>query len=109
MGHEMRDELERLAATHGLSWIVALVSVAVSKAFSQKRETAMTVLRSLVASLLITFLIVENQPDMNRGALFISVALAAMLSDYIVEAVMGLGEKIKRDPSVLLKWFGGRK
>ena len=105
----MRDELERMAATHGLPWIVALVAVAVSKAFSKKRETSLTVLRSLVASALITFLIVENRTDMDRGVLLVSIALAAMLSDYIVEAVMSLGERVKQDPSVLIRWFGGKK
>lgn len=105
----MRDELERLAATHGVPWLIALVAVTVSKAFSQKREAAMTVFRSVIASLLITFLIVENQPALDRGPLFISIALAAMLSDYIVEAVMGLGERIRKDPSILVRWFGGRK
>ena len=105
----MRDEFERLAATHGIPWLIALVAVSVSKAFSNKRETAMTVLRSVIASLLITFLIVESQPHLDRGPLFISVALAAMLSDYIVEAVMGLGERIRKDPAILVRWFGGRK
>ena len=105
----MRDELERLAATYGAPWVVALVSVVVSKSFSNKRETAMTVLRSVIASLLITFLIVENQSHLERGALFVSIALASMLSDYIVEAVMGLGERIRKDPAILLRWFRGRK
>ena len=105
----MRDELERLVATHGTPWLIALVAASVSKAFSNKRETAMTVLRSVIASLLITFLIVENQPHLERGALFVSIALAAMLSDYIVEAVMGLGERIRKDPAILVRWFGGRK
>ena len=105
----MRDELERLAATHGIPWLIALVAASVGKAFSNRRETAMTVLRSVIASLLITFLIVENQPHLERGALFVSIALAAMLSDYIVEAVMGLGERIRKDPAILVRWFGGRK
>ena len=105
----MRDELERLAATHGIPWLIALVAVSVSKAFSNKRETAMAVLRSVIASLLITFLIVENQSHLERGALFVSIALASMLSDYIVEAVMGLGERIRKDPAILVRWFGGRK
>lgn len=105
----MRDELERLVATHGVPWLIALVAASVGKAFSNKRETAATVLRSLIASLLITFLIVENQPELGRGPLFISIALAAMLSDYIVEAVMGLGERIKKDPSIILKWWGGKR
>ena len=104
----MRDEFERLAATHGIPWLIALVAVSVSKAFSNKRETAMTVLRSMIASLLITFLIVENQPHIDRGSLFVSIAMAAMLSDYI-EAVMALGERIRKDPAILVRWFGGRK
>ena len=69
----------------------------------------MTVLRSVIASLLITFLIVENQPHIDRGPMFVSIALASMLSDYIVEAVMGLGERIRKDPAILVRWFGGRK
>lgn len=105
----MRDEFERLAATHGIPWLIAMVAVYVSKAFSDKRETAMTVLRSVIASLLITFLIVENQQNIDRGALFVSIALAAMLSDYIVESVMRLGERIRKDPAILMRWFGGRK
>ena len=105
----MRDELERIAATYWVPWLIALVAVYVSKAFSNKRETAMTVLRSVIASLLITFLIVENQPHIDRGQLFVSIARAAMLSDYIVEAVMGLGERIRKDPAILVRWFGGRK
>ena len=105
----MRDDLERIAATHGVPWMIALVAVSVSKAFSNKRETAMTVLRSVIASLLITFLIVENQSHLERGALFVSIALASMLSDYIVEAVMALGERIRKDPAILVRWFGGRK
>ena len=104
----MRDEFEKLAATHGIPWLIALVAVSVSKAFSNKRETAMTVLRSMIASLLITFLIVENQPHIDRGSLFVSIAMAAMLSDYI-EAVMALGERIRKDPAILVRWFGGRK
>ena len=105
----MRDELEQMIVKHGLPWVVALAAVAVSKLYSKNRQTLVTVIRSLIASLLITFLIVENQADASRSTTYAMVALAAMLSDYIVEAIMALGQRIKDDPSVIKKWFGGDK
>ena len=105
----MRDELERMIAMHGVPWIVALVAVAVVKMFSKERQTVITIIRSLMAALLIAFLVVENQAGMSRGELFLAVALTAALSDFIVEAVLLLGVKIKQDPTIITRFFGGRK
>lgn len=105
----MRDELEQMMVKHGVPWVIALVAVAVSKMYSKERQTLITILRSIVASLLITFLVVESQTETSRATLFVLVALAAMLSDFIVEAVMTLGQRIKEDPSIIRKWFGGGK
>lgn len=105
----MRDELERMIAVHGLPWIIALFAVAVAKMYSKERQTLMTIVRSLLASLLITFLVVESQPTMSRETLFVAVALASALSDFIVEAVLSFGAKIKQDPTIITRLFGGRK
>lgn len=105
----MRDDLERMIAMHGVPWIVALFAVAVAKMFSKERQTVMTIIRSLLASLLITFLVVENQTGVSRGQLFVAVALTAALSDFIVEGVLLLGVKIKQDPTIITRFFGGRK
>lgn len=105
----MRDDLEQMLMKHGVPWVVALAAVAISKLYSNERQTLVTILRSILASLLITFLVVENQPGTSREMLFVLVALAAMLSDFIVEAVMSLGQRIKDDPSIIARWFGGRK
>ena len=47
----MRDELEQMIVKHGLPWVVALAAVAVSKLYSKERQTLVTIIRSLIASL----------------------------------------------------------
>ncbi|MEG1651963.1 MAG: hypothetical protein RRZ38_12210 [Hafnia sp.] len=42
---------------------------------------------------------------MERGTLFIAVALAAALADFIVEAVMVMGQRIKEDPTLITKYL----
>lgn len=109
----MRDELERLAATHGVPWLVALVSVVVSKSFSTKKESARTVIRSILVGSLVAFLLVESLTWIDRGVLLTTVAIGAALSDSIAVVVLGFGDRMKRDPDILLKLieriFGGRK
>lgn len=106
----MRDGFEKFLVSHGAAWAVALVSVAVTKLYSKDSQTAITILRSIIASLLITFLVVESSDGASRGTLFITIALASALSDYIVESVLVMGEKIKDDPSLITKYLPwGRK
>ena len=105
MGPAMRDELERFAATHGLPWAISLAAVAITKLYSKERQTFITVTRSLLASLLITFLVVESSSGMERGTLFIAVALAAALADFIVEAIMAMGQRIKEDPTLITRYL----
>lgn len=109
----MRDELERLAATYWVPWVVALVSVVVSKSFSTKKESARTVIRSILVGSLVAFLLVETLTWVERGILLTTVSLGAALSDSIAVIVLGFGERIKRDPDILIRLinrvFGGRK
>ncbi|MGL4755958.1 MAG: hypothetical protein ACRCXB_26675 [Aeromonadaceae bacterium] len=101
----MRDEFERFAAAHGIPWVIALAAVAITKLYSKERQTFVTIIRSLLASLLITFLVVESSNGMERGTLFVAVALAAALADFIVEAVLAAGLRIKEDPSLITRYL----
>lgn len=101
----MRDEFERFAAAHGIPWVIALAAVAITKLYSKERQTFVTIIRSLLASLLITFLVVESSSGMERGTLFVAVALAAALADFIVEAVLAAGLRIKEDPSLITRYL----
>jgi len=108
----MRNELEQLIVKHGSFWIVSLVAVAISKMYSREKQTFRTVARSLLASVAISFIVVEHLASKETtSTIFIYVFVSSMLSDVIVESVMGLGRKIKDDPSFLAKFlpWGGKK
>lgn len=108
----MRNELEQLIVKHGAFWVVALVAVAISKLYSKEKQTIKTVLRSLLASLAISFIVVEQlAPEKSTSTIFIYVFVVGILSDVIIEVIMSLGKKIKDDPSVLSKYlpWGNKK
>ena len=100
----MRDELEQMAAKHAMPWVIAIVAVAVSKMYSTERATVAMIARSLLAATLISFLLVEST-TMSRSTLFVTIAIAAALTDAIVMAVLGLGDKIRQDPSIITKYL----
>ena len=112
----MRNELEQLMIKHGAYWVVALVAVVISKMYSRERQTLKTVVRSVFASLVISYIAVEilsaSKPE---GTVFMYVFVASILSDVIFDVVMTVGtsvaKKIKDDPSVLVKYlpWGSKK
>lgn len=108
----MRNELEQLMMKHGAYWVVALVAVAISKMYSREQQTIKTVLRSLLAALVISFILVEQlAPEKATSTIFIYVFVTGILSDVIIEVIMSLGKKIKEDPSIIFKYlpWGNKK
>lgn len=102
----MRNELEQFVVRHGAYWVVALVAVAIGKLYSREKQTIKTVLRSVLASLAISFIVVEQfTGSVEQSTVFMYVFVASILSDVIVEMIMGLGIRIKEDPSLLTKFL----
>lgn len=112
----MRNEFEQLMLKHGANWVVALVAVAISKMYSREPQTVKTVLRSLLAALVISFMVVEQfAPEKPTSTIFIYVFVTSILVDVIIDVIMTVGlsaaKKIKEDPSVLSKYlpWGNKK
>lgn len=106
----MRNELEQMFAKYGSYWVIALFAVVLSKMFSKEPQTIRTVTRSLLGSLIITVLIVENAPQ-TLGMVLACVVAGAFLTDVIFESLAAFGAKVKEDPSILLKyvpWLRGK-
>lgn len=102
----MRDEFEQFVVKHGAYWVVALVAVAIGKLYSREKQTIKTVLRSVIASLAISFMVVEQfNGSAAQSTVFMYVFVASILSDVIVEVLMGLGVRIKEDPSLLTRFL----
>lgn len=102
----MRNELEAFIVKHGAYWVVALVAVAIGKLYSKERHTIKTILRSVLASLCITFLVVEKYAGVvEQSTVFAYVFFLSILSDVVVETIMGWGVRIKEDPSLLTKFL----
>lgn len=109
----MRNEFEQFVAKHGAYWVVALVAVAIGKLYSREKQTIKTVLRSVLASLAISFIVVEqftgsveqSTRSVEQSTVFMYVFVASILSDVIVEVLMRLGVRIKEDPSLLTRFL----
>lgn len=108
----MRNEFEQFVIRHGAYWVVALVAVAIGKLYSREKQTIKTVLRSVLASLAISFIVVEQfTGSVEQSTVFMYVFVASILSDVIVEMIMALGIRLKEDPSLLTKFlpWGNKK
>lgn len=108
----MRNEFEQFVVKHGAYWVVALVAVAIGKLYSREKQTIKTVLRSSLSALAISFIVVERfSGSVEQSTVFMYVFVASILSDVIVEMIMGLGIRIKEDPSLLMKFlpWGNKK
>ena len=108
----MRNEFEQFVIKHGGYWVVALVAVAIGKLYSREKQTIKTVLRSVLASMAISFMVVEQfTGSVEQSTVFMYVFVASILSDVIVEVLMGLGVRIKEDPSLLTRFlpWGNKK
>ena len=108
----MRNEFEQFVVKHGAYWAVALVAVAIGKLYSREKQTIKSVLRSALAALAISFIVVEQfAGSVEQSTVFTYVFVASILSDVIVEMIMGLGIRIKEDPSLLTKFlpWGNKK
>ena len=102
----MRNELEQFVVKHGAFWVVAVVAVAISKLYSREKQTIKTILRSILASLAISFMVVEQfSGSVEQSTVFMYVFVASILSDVIVEVLMRLGVRIKEDPSLLTRFL----
>lgn len=102
----MRNDFEAFVLKHGAYWVVALVAVAISKLYSKERHTIKTIFRSVLASLGITFIVVERYAGtVEQSTVFAYVFFLSILSDVIVEVIMGLGVRIKEDPSLLTRFL----
>ena len=108
----MRNEFEQFVVKHGAYWVVALVAVAIGKLYSREKQTIKTVLRSVLASLAISFIVVEQfTGSVDQSTVFMYVFVSSILSDVIVEMIMALGIRLKEDPSLLTKFlpWGNKK
>lgn len=108
----MRNELELFVIKHGAYWVVALVAVAIGKLYSREKQTIKSILRSALAALAISFIVVEQfSGSVEQSTVFMYVFVASMSADVIVEIIMGLGIRIKEDPSLLTKFlpWGNKK
>lgn len=102
----MRNDFEQFMVKHGAYWVVALVAVAISKLYSREKQTIKTVLRSVIASLAISFMVVEQfTGSVEHSTVFMYVFVTSILSDVIVEVLMGLGVRVKEDPSLLTRFL----
>lgn len=111
----MRNELEKLLAEHGSYWIVALFSVGVSKLYAREDQNLRTIIRSFLAAVLYSYLFVEFSRDrIDAWVIIVSVAAGSFIIDAIVEALVILQARIKKDPTIILKFIpylnkGGKK
>ena len=100
------DELKHIMASHGPYWIVALVGAALAKLYSKEVQTIRTVLRSIISSLVLSFLLVEKfGSTYSAPELFVYVFIASILSDVVIEVIMGFGTKIKENPSIITAFW----
>ena len=106
----MRNEIEQMFTKYGSYWVIALFAVVVAKMFSKEPQTIRTVVRSLLGSIIITILIVENAAS-TPGIMFCYVVVGGILTDVIFESTIAFGVKVKEDPSILFKyvpWLRGK-
>lgn len=97
---------EKLLIAHAPFWVVALLAVMISKLYSKEKQTIRTIVRSLLASLVISFIMVEEfGGQVSQGQMFAYVFAASVSCDVIVEVVMSFGAKLREDPSIILKLF----
>jgi len=91
----MRNEFEEFLLKLGAYFALSLLSVLVTKMFSDKKETFKTVLRSCVACLLITTMIVAKVKDPSDFSGVIGyVILGGICSDIIWLGLMKFGPSI---------------
>lgn len=103
----MKDVWEKLFLSHGPYWIIAFIGVAINKLYSKESQTIKTVGRSILSSLAISFLMVEELgASTPQAKLFAYVFVASISSDVAVEVIMGLGQKVKEDPTILTRFWG---
>lgn len=100
------NDFEKFMMKHGAYWAVALCGVIIGKLYSKELQTTKTIVRSILASLVITFIIVERYATTtDQATLFALVFVAALLCDVIVEIIQAFGAKVKADPSILTNWW----
>ena len=100
----MRNEFESFIVRYGSYWAIALLAVAISKLYSKEKQTVKTVLRSMLSSLVISYIIVEKtNGSIESGELITYIFLAGLCSDFIVEGCMKLG------PAFINRFFGGKQ
>ncbi len=91
----MRNELEQIVIKYGAYWSIALLAVVITKLFSEKKETFKTVLRSAMACIVITILIVENVKDPSDfSTVIVYVVIGAICSDTIWTGLIRFGPSI---------------
>lgn len=91
----MRNELEILVVKYGAYWSIALLAVVITKLFSEKKETFKTIIRSTLACILITMMIVENVKDPSDfSTVILYVVIGAICSDTIWNGLTRLGPSI---------------
>lgn len=111
----MRNELEKLLAEHGSYWVVALISVAISKMYTQEDQTFKTIIRSFLAATLFSFLFVlYSGGALDEWLVYAAIAIGSFIIDGIAEALAKLRARIKEDPTIILKFIpylnkGGKK
>ena len=99
----MRNEIELLIAKHGSFWLLALLSAAISKLYTKDREiqTTKTVLRSILASLVFSYVIVEWLGPSQSTIIY--VFIGGLCIDPIVRMFMKIG------PELIQRLFNGPK
>lgn len=91
----MRNELEQIVIKYGAYWSIALLAVVITKLFSEKKETFKTIIRSTLACILITMMIVENVKDPSDfSTVIVYVVIGAICSDTIWTGLIRFGPSI---------------
>ena len=99
----MRNEIELLIAKHGSFWLLALLSAAISKLYAKEKETqtTKTVLRSILASMVLSYVIVEWVGTSQQTIIY--VFIGGLCVDPIVRMFMKVG------PELIQRLFNGPK
>jgi K+-sensing histidine kinase KdpD len=99
----MRNDVELFIAKHGSYFLIALLAVIIKALYTKESQSVKSVLRSLLSALVISYIFVEKVGSFyDQPTIFIYVFVGSILSDVIIEAILALSDKIKKDPDLLL-------
>lgn len=105
----MRGYFEQLLVKHGEFWVIALLAVMVSKMYGTERNTLVSVIKSIIAALVVTYLVVEKYAGTeDHSTVMLYVFIISFLVDAIVDAGVKLKKVIRDDPSILLRYLPWR-